>query len=139
MEQHDPLDDELQELRKRRLREMEQELSRRDAPVGVLHVTDESVGSMIRDHPFVLIDFWAEWCGPCRAVGPAIEELAGEFGGRVTVAKCNVDENPRVAAHFSIAAIPTLLLFSHGQMVDRITGAYPKEQIRQRMQRSFGA
>ncbi len=137
MEPTDPLDDELQELRKKRLREMEQALSRHEAPA-VIQVTDETFAGVIRDHPFVLIDFWAEWCGPCRTVGPAIEELAGEFEGRVCVAKCNVDESPGLAAHLSIAAIPTLILFSRGQMVDRITGAYPKEQIRHRMQRAFG-
>jgi thioredoxin 1 len=137
MDPDDRLDDELQELRKKRLREMEQALSRRETPT-VLQVTEETIGGVIRSHPRVLIDFWAEWCGPCRTVGPAIEELAMEFEGRVTVGKCNVDENPRIAAQLSISAIPTLILFSHGQLVDRITGAYPKAQIRQRMQRAFG-
>ncbi|HDR74183.1 MAG TPA: thioredoxin [Methanoculleus sp.] len=137
MEPEDPLDDELQELRKKRLREMEQALFRSEG-AAVIDVTDATIGGMVRAHPYVLVDFWAEWCGPCRTVGPVVEELALEFEGRVTIAKCNVDENPRVAAQLSISAIPTLILFAHGQMVDRITGAYPKAQIRQRMQRAFG-
>jgi thioredoxin 1 len=137
MEPNEPFDDELQELRKRRLREMEQALLRGRKPA-VVTVTEGTYPGLLRDHPFLLIDFWAEWCGPCRQVGPVIEELAGEYEGRVTVAKCNVDENPRLAARLSVAAIPTLILYSGGQMVDRITGAYPKAQIRTRMQRAFG-
>lgn len=137
MEPNEPFDDELQELRRKRLREMEEALSRRMMPA-VITVTEETYAGILRDHPFVLIDFWAEWCGPCRTVGPVIEELAGEFEGKVTVGKCNVDENPRLAARLSVAAIPTLILYAGGQMVDRITGAYPKAQIRKRMQRAFG-
>ncbi|MCK4269050.1 MAG: thioredoxin, partial [Methanogenium sp.] len=89
-------------------------------------------------HKKVIIDFWAEWCGPCRTIGPIVEELAMEYNGLVSVGKCDTDQNPVLTQSFQISAIPTLILFSHGQMVDRLTGAYPKEAIRSHMVRSLG-
>ncbi|AFZ69288.1 thioredoxin [Deinococcus peraridilitoris] len=76
-----------------------------------------------------LVDFWAPWCGPCRVVGPVVEELGTAYAGRVKVAKVNVDENPELAAQFRIQSIPTLLLLKNGQSVDSMVGAHPKAAI----------
>ena len=77
----------------------------------------------------VLVDFWAEWCGPCRRLAPTVEALAGEFDGRAIVAKLNVDENPNVPGRFMIRGIPTLLLFKDGQLAETLVGLRPKEDI----------
>jgi len=77
----------------------------------------------------VLVDFWAEWCGPCRRIAPIVEQLAGEYDGRATIAKLNVDENPNVPGRFMIRGIPTLLLFKNGQLADTLVGLAPKEDI----------
>ena len=77
----------------------------------------------------VLVDFWAEWCGPCRRLAPTVEALAGEFDGRATVAKLNVDENPSVPARFMIRGIPTLLIFKNGQLAETLVGLASKEDI----------
>ena len=74
----------------------------------------------------VLVDFWAPWCGPCRAVGPSIEELADEFAGRAKVAKVNVDDAPALAARFGVVSIPTIAYFKDGKLVDTLMGAVPK-------------
>jgi len=79
----------------------------------------------------VLIDFWAEWCGPCRALAPTIDELAVEDAGRVKIAKMNVDENPMTPGQFRIRGIPTMLIFKNGQLVDQLVGAHPKSTITQ--------
>jgi thioredoxin 1 len=83
----------------------------------------------------VLIDFWAIWCGPCRMVSPIVEELAGEYSGKLKVGKVDVDSNPATAMHYGIRSIPTLLLFKDGQVVEQIVGAVPKRVIVDKLSR----
>ena len=83
----------------------------------------------------VLVDMWAAWCGPCRMIGPVVEELAGAYQGKMKVGKLNVDDHPSVAAQFRIMNIPTLLFFKGGQEVDRIVGVVPKEELSRRVER----
>jgi thioredoxin 1 len=92
-----------------------------------LEVNDSNFEEMVlkSDKP-VLVDFWAEWCGPCRMIAPAIEEISQEFDGRIVVAKCDVDNNPAVAAKFGIRNIPTVLFFKNGTVADKQVGAVPK-------------
>lgn len=101
-----------------------------------LIVTDASFAAEVEGSPLpVLVDAWAAWCGPCRMIAPAIDELAAELAGRVRVAKLNVDENPATAGRFDIRSIPTLLVVAGGREVDRIVGAQPKQAIRARLER----
>ena len=81
----------------------------------------------------VLIDFWAEWCGPCRRLAPTVDALATEYDGRATVAKLNVDENPNVPGRFMIRGIPTMLIFKNGALADQIVGLVPKEEIARKL------
>ena len=77
----------------------------------------------------VLVDFWAEWCGPCRMIAPIVEELSGEYEGKAKIGKLNIDHNPSVPMNFGIRSIPTLLVFKNGEVVDKIVGAVPKSTI----------
>jgi thioredoxin 1 len=77
----------------------------------------------------VLVDFWAEWCGPCQALGPKLEEAAQALGGKVIIAKLNVDENPETASKYGVRGIPTMIMFKNGQDVDQVVGNVPKETI----------
>ncbi|MGI6656592.1 MAG: thioredoxin [Desulfobulbus sp.] len=95
----------------------------------VLHISDSDFEDVIGGSLPCLVDFWAPWCGPCKAIGPVIEELAEIFAGKAVIAKMNVDDNPSTPGKFGIRAIPTLILFKNGEVVDQITGAAGKAQL----------
>ena len=97
-------------------------------------ITDDQFESeVINSGTPVLVDFWAEWCGPCKAVAPTLEELAEDYDGRLNIVKVDIDENREAATRFGIRSIPSLLLFKDGAEVDRILGALPKQQLAEKI------
>lgn len=95
----------------------------------VQQISDAEFDMTIKSAQPTLVDFWAPWCGPCKAIGPVVAELADEYDGKVTIAKMNVDDNPVTPGKFGIRAIPTLIIFKDGEVVDQITGAVGKTQL----------
>ena len=98
--------------------------------MATVKVTDESFDAdVLKSSTPVLVDFWAEWCGPCKQIGPALEQIADELGGKVTVAKINIDDSPMTPSKLGVKGIPTLMLFKDGQMTSMKVGAMPKGKI----------
>lgn len=123
-------DEELKRIREKKLMElMGLKGESKEMTATLVHLTDSNFDEVIAKHPLALIDCWAEWCGPCRAIAPVIEELAKDYGAKALIGKLNVDENPATAARFQIFSIPTLLIVKNGREVDRIVGLVPKRHI----------
>jgi len=100
-----------------------------------VHVSDSTFDGMVNKHPLVIVDFWASWCGPCRALAPTIEELASEYDGKVIVGKLDVDENPSTAERFGVYSIPTVVMMKNGKEVERVVGCVPKDCIEAMMKK----
>jgi len=100
------------------------------------HISDADFNQeVIKAEVPVLVDFWAPWCGPCQMVAPMLEELAQEFSGKVKIAKMNVDKNPKTPPLYGIRAIPTLIIFKGGEVVEQITGVVPKDQLKTKLEK----
>jgi len=121
--------DELEAIRQKKMERLQTMTSGE-----VLVLDDNNLAETVREHPFVVLDCWAEWCGPCKMVAPVIEQLAVEYAGRITFAKLNIDENMGTATKYRISAIPTMLVFRNGEMAGQIIGALPKNHIEQKLQ-----
>lgn len=98
-----------------------------------VEITDQNFNDIIRSNQIVLVDFWAEWCGPCKIIGPVVEELAVEYEGKAIIGKVDVDSNPEVSAKFGIRSIPTLLVFKNGEVVDKQIGVVSKNVLSQKI------
>lgn len=95
----------------------------------VLEITDSNIKNLLAEGKPLVVDFWAPWCGPCRSLSPIVDEVADELAGKITVAKCNVDDNQDLAMKFGVMSIPTLVVFKNGEEIDRSVGALPKARL----------
>jgi thioredoxin 1 len=120
--------DELEQIREKKIREMINQMStpKIDKPIVV---SDRNFDQTTKSYPLLVVDCWAAWCAPCRAMAPIVDELAKEYTGKVVFGKLNVDENPETTNKFGIMAIPTLLVMKDGKEVDRVIGLVPKNQL----------
>jgi thioredoxin 1 len=131
-------DEELEKIRQAKLREMMKKSKSFEEEALInkpVEVTDATFNETVQNNPLVVIDCWAAWCGPCRMIAPIIEELAREYAGKVVFGKLDVDKNRAVTMQYQIMSIPTLMVFSHGKLLDRIMGALPKPVLEARITR----
>lgn len=127
--------DEVELIKRKKLQELMKRASqpKLEYPSAPLHIDERSLPEIISKYPLVLVDFYADWCMPCKMIAPILEELASELKGKLVIAKINVDENPRAAMEYQAMSIPTLILFKNGKPVDRIVGALPKPALLARL------
>ncbi len=134
------MDNELEGIKRRKLEQMKERYIKggknmnENLPSAPLEITDADIDNAINKYETIVIDCWAPWCGPCRMVAPVIEELAKELHGKVVFGKLNVDENPGTSTKHQIMSIPTLLVFKKGNLVERLVGAYPKEELKKKLE-----
>jgi len=128
-------DPELEKIKARKMQEMMKTSKSGDEISSPITVTDADFDKAIKEHPLMVIDCWASWCGPCRMIAPIVDELAKEHAGEIVFGKLNVDENPKTATRFSVMGIPTLLIIKNGTEVDRIVGASPKLLIENKLKK----
>jgi len=126
--------DELEAIRKKKMEEIKKSLEHASYPDKPVPVTDADFNEFISKYPLVVIDCWAEWCGPCRILAPIIDTLASEYAGKVVFGKLDTDHNRATTMAFRISGIPTLLVFKNGKLADQIVGAVPEQSIVQRLQ-----
>jgi len=131
---------ELEKIRKNKLEQLQKQYMNggknmeENMPNTPLRVTDVDIDEHIKKYQTIVIDCWAPWCGPCRMVGPVIEDLAKEMQGKIVFGKLNVDENPQTSAKHQIMSIPTMLVFKNGELVDRLVGALPKDALKAKLE-----
>lgn len=137
-------DKDLHAIRERKLRELMKRTLEKSAEGGTPRqlasnkpkdVTDETFDQVVQSSGLVVVDCWAAWCGPCRYLSPILEEIAGDYSGKILFGKLNVDDNPKVAAKYDIMSIPTLLVFKDGKLVDRIVGSMPRQVLEPKITR----
>ncbi|MDI6730422.1 MAG: thioredoxin [Candidatus Altarchaeum sp.] len=144
----DNTDDELERIKKKKLEEMMKEVQNKQNLKSLnkgeskmeniskpIEVNDSNFGKIVKKYPVVVVDCWAEWCGPCRMIAPIVEELAKDYTGKIVFGKLNVDNNQQIPAQYGIMGIPTLLIFKNGQNVDKIVGAAPKSMLEAKIKR----
>jgi len=132
--------DELEEIRKKKMEKIMSEqnkpsMPKVEYPSKPVIVTDSTLDAALNQYPLLIVDCWAEWCGPCRMIGPIIEDLAKEMSGKAVFGKLNVDENMQTSNKYRISAIPTLLVFKDGKLLDKLVGAYPKATLAGKIQK----
>ena len=120
--------DELEEIRAKKMRSLMNEMSTQNIEKPIV-VSDRNFDQTLKTYPLVVVDCWAAWCAPCRAIAPIVDQLAKEYSGKVVFGKLNVDENPETTQRFGIMAIPTLLVMRGAKEVDRIVGALPRSEL----------
>ena len=122
-------DEEIERIKKAKILAMLEQAQREKLIHKPIILTDKNFDAEVTKHRLIVVDFWAPWCGPCRMVGPIIEELAAEYAGKVAFGKLNVDENAMVPSSFGVRGIPTLIVFKDGKIVDTLVGACSKSHI----------
>ena len=133
------IDDELEEIKKRKLEQLKKQYMNggqnmeENLPNAPITITDADMDEAVKKYGTIVVDCWAPWCGPCKTVGPIIEELAKEMQGKIVFGKLNVDENPATSTKHQIMSIPTMLVFKNGELIDRFVGAMPKDVLKQKL------
>jgi thioredoxin 1 len=134
------VDGELEKIRNKKMQELKKyylnggKNMSENQPNTPITITDADMEDTIKKYDTIVVDCWAPWCGPCRMVGPIIDQLADELQGKVVFGKLNVDENPATSTKHQIMSIPTLLVFKNGNLVDRLIGAYPKDELKKKLE-----
>ena len=135
------MDPELEAIRNRKRQQLqmfvEKEQEKKTWPSSTIPITDMDFQDTLKRYPVVLVDFWAQWCAPCKMIGPVLEQLSGEFQGKAVIAKLDVDRNPATANSFKVQSIPTLIMFRDGKPVERITGALPRNALKTLIERNL--